>query len=114
MDLATYELSALRVHGEISFHRARARSNGEARSALLMVSAESGTKGAARLEHEYALAGLLDKGWAASPIALDRSGGRTTLVLDDGGGAPIERSLDIERFLRQAVSLSAALGQAHH
>ena len=114
MDLAKYELSPLRAHGEISFHRARAPGNG---GVLLVVSAESGTKGAARLEHEYALAGVLDKAWAASPVALDRSGGRTTLVLDDGGGAPIERQaggpLDIERFLRQAVSLAAALGQAH-
>jgi PAS domain S-box-containing protein len=70
-----------------------------------------------RLEHQYALRTKLDPAWAVLPLALVRDKGRTVLVLDDPGGEPLnrllERQLDLTRFLRIAIGLSAALGRLH-
>ena len=74
-----------------------------------------------RLEHEYSLATELDAAWAAQPLALTRHQGRTVLILKDPGGEPLDRvieqhkgqPIDLTRFLRIAIGLAAALGQAH-
>jgi predicted ATPase len=70
-----------------------------------------------RLEHQYSLRTKLDPAWAVLPLALLRDEGRTVLVLDDPGGEPLnrllERQLDLTRFLRIAIGLSAALGGLH-
>jgi PAS domain S-box-containing protein len=90
------------------------------RNAVLAVfpAAEHPTPGSlSRLAHEYGLKDDLDGAWAVRPLALVREGGRTMLVLDDPGGEPLDRLLGpqmgIERFLRLAVALSAALGRLH-
>src|ERR1700755_1674701 len=70
-----------------------------------------------RLTHEYELKDELDRAWAARPLALMRDAGRTVLVVDDGGGVPLDRLLDgpmeIGRFLRLAIAVTSALGKLH-
>src|SRR5258708_10112880 len=46
-----------------------------------------------RLEHEYALKAELDAEWAARPVVLTHYNDRLTLVLEDPGGAPVDRLL---------------------
>ena len=70
-----------------------------------------------RLAHEYELRDELDAAWAARPLALVRESGRTALLLEDPGGEPLDRligaPMEVERFLRLAIGIVAALGKAH-
>ena len=70
-----------------------------------------------RLAHEYELRDELDAGWAARPLELVREHGQTILLLKDPGGEPLDRligpPMEIGKFLRLAVALSAALGRLH-
>ncbi len=70
-----------------------------------------------RLTHEYALKDHLDGAWAVRPLELVRERGRTVLVLEDHGAAPlgrlVGRPMEIGTFLRLAIALSAALGRLH-
>jgi serine/threonine protein kinase len=70
-----------------------------------------------RLTHEYGLKDDLDAAWAARPLELVRERGRTMLMLESPGGEPLDRligtPMEIGRFLRLAVALSAALGRLH-
>ncbi len=90
------------------------------RNAVLAVlpAAEHPTPGSLnRLTHEYGLKDDLDDAWAVRPLELVGEHGRTMLVLKDPGGEPLHRLLgqpmEVERFLRLAVALSAALGRLH-
>ena len=85
---------------------------------LLFPAAEPATPGSLnRLSHEHGLKDDLDRAWAARPLELVRERGRTALVLEDPGGEPLDRllgrPLDLGRFLRLAISLSAAVGRMH-
>jgi hypothetical protein len=66
-----------------------------------------------RLTHEYGLRDDLDVAWAARPVALTHYNDRMTLVLEDPGGAPVDRllgrPLDVSHFLRIAIPLAEAL-----
>jgi PAS domain S-box-containing protein len=70
-----------------------------------------------RLEHEYALRAALDGHWAARPLLLTERRNRVALVLDDPGGQPLDQlvgeALEIERFLRLALAIVAAVGGMH-
>jgi PAS domain S-box-containing protein len=70
-----------------------------------------------KLEDEYALVPVLDSRWAVRPVALRQKEGRAVLVLEDPGGEPLEqhlsRPLELTRFLRTAIGIAVALGQAH-
>jgi PAS domain S-box-containing protein len=70
-----------------------------------------------RLIHEYGLKDDLDDAWAARPVALTLHNGRTGLVLEDPGGAPLDRllgrPLNVSHFLRIAIAVARALRQAH-
>jgi PAS domain S-box-containing protein len=70
-----------------------------------------------RLAHEYGLKEELDGAWALRPLKLMRDGGRTTLVLEDPGGEPLERLLgapfEMDLFLRLAIDISVAVGRLH-
>src|ERR1700723_1270926 len=70
-----------------------------------------------RLEHEYALRAELDAAWAACPLEVRHEGGRVALVLEDPGGWTLNRMigspLPVDGFLRVAIPLPAAVGQAH-
>ena len=70
-----------------------------------------------RLAHEYELKDALDGAWAARPIEIVREGGRTTLLLEDPGGEPLQlraaSPMVVGRFLRLAISIAASLGKLH-
>ena len=70
-----------------------------------------------RLAHEYELRDYLDGAWAVQPVEFVREPGRTMLVVEYTGGEPLDRligqPMEIGRFLRLAVALSAALGRLH-
>ena len=70
-----------------------------------------------RLTHEYELKDYLDCAWALRPVELVRERGRTMLVVEYTGGEPLDRligePMEVGRFLRLAVALSAALGRLH-
>ena len=70
-----------------------------------------------RLAHEYGLKDALDGAWAVRPLALEREGRRSTLVLEDPGGEPLERLLGapmaVGRFLPLAIGIAASVGKLH-
>jgi len=70
-----------------------------------------------RLAHEFELREYLDGAWALRPLQLVRDRGQTMLVVEYSGGEPLDRlvrqPMEIGRFLRFAVSMSAALRQLH-
>src|ERR1700722_3874183 len=70
-----------------------------------------------RLSHEYGLKDYLDDAWALRPLELARAHGRPALVLKYREGRRLDRrvgpAMEIERFLRLAIALSAALGRVH-
>jgi PAS domain S-box-containing protein len=70
-----------------------------------------------RLAHEYGLREELDGAWAVRPLELISESGRSMLVLEDPGGEPLDRVLgapmNVERFLRLAISIAVALGKLH-
>ena len=59
----------------------------------------------------------LDPTWVARPIAMARHWGRTVLVLEDPGGAPLDQllgqPLEVAFSLRLAISLSRAIDHLH-
>jgi serine/threonine protein kinase len=112
-DLSSYAFSALR-QGDLTLYRGSAQEL----PPILLATAESASPACLnRLEHEYTLRTQLDVGWAAQPIELSRHRNRLALVLEDPGGAVLERllgrPLGITEFLRIAISLAGALRQAH-
>jgi serine/threonine protein kinase len=108
-----YAFSPLR-EGDIALYRG----SGTGLAPVLLVAAEETSLGCVeRLEHEYALKAELDADWAARPVALTHYNNRLTLVLEDPGGEPLDRSLgrplDVSHFLRIAIPLAAALRHVH-
>ena len=115
MDISAYELEPLRDDADFSLFRAR--QPGNPISVLALVAARSASRSIARLEHEYALAGMLDVKWAAQPLALNCHQAPATLVLDDNGGEPLARALgrplELTHFLHLAINLATAVGHVH-
>jgi hypothetical protein len=110
-ELSSYVFSPLR-EGDIALYRGTATDL----APILLVAAEETSPGSVeRLEHEYALKAELDADWAARPVALTHDNGRMTLVLEDPGGAPVDRllsrPLEVSHFLRIAIPLAGALPQ---
>src|SRR6202163_1750194 len=98
----------------------RGRRDGTDRNTVLVVlpAAEQPTFDSLnRLTREYELKDDLDRTWAARPVALTRYNDRTALVLEDPGGAPLDRllgrPLDVSQFLRIAIPLAGALRHVH-
>src|SRR5258705_11532806 len=112
-DLSGYVFSSLR-EGDIALYRGY----GNGLAPILLVAAQETSPGCVeRLEHEYALKAELDAEWAARPVALTHYNDRMTLVLEDPGGAPLDRllgqPLDVSHFLAIAISLAGKLRQMH-
>jgi serine/threonine protein kinase len=70
-----------------------------------------------RLTHEYELKDYLDGAWALRPVELVRERGQAMLLVEYTGGEPLDRligePMEIGRFLRLAMALSAALSRLH-
>jgi predicted ATPase/signal transduction histidine kinase len=112
-DLSSYAFSPLR-DGDFALHRGSAKGL----PPILLVTAENATLACLnRLEHEYTLRADINGVWAAHPVELARHRDRLALVLDDPGGAVLDRllgrSLGIATFLRIGISLASALRQVH-
>src|SRR4029077_3063950 len=112
-ELSGYVFSTLR-EGDIALYRG----SGNGLTPILLVAAEETSPGCVeRLEHEYALKAELDANWAARPVALTHHNDRRTLVLEDPGGAPLDRllgrPLEESHFLAIAIPLAGALRQVH-
>src|SRR5215471_1846670 len=106
--------------GERAFRRSwRLDDEGKRRAVLLVAPAAEhpSRSNLDRLTHEYELKDQLDPAWAVRPLELVRDAGRTMLVLEDSGGAPLDRSLGAPmepgRFLVLAIAIAAALGKLH-
>src|SRR4030081_3590929 len=112
-------LQILWEDGERVFCRGESRANGYRGPVLAVLpAAEHPTPVTLdRLAREYELKDELDGAWAVRPLALVRERGRTMLVLEDTGSAPLDRLLGAplaERsFLRLAIAVAAALTQGH-
>jgi PAS domain S-box-containing protein len=112
-ELFGYTFSPLR-EGSIALYRG----SGNGLAPILLVAAEETALGSVeRLQHEYALKSEIDADWAARPVALTHDNGRMTLVLEDPGGAPLDRllgrPLEVSHFLRIAIPLAGALRRVH-
>ncbi len=116
-NLSTYALEQLRKDDEFVLYRGRRDADPSDILVVAPASEQPAQGTLKRLEHEYALRAELDPAWAARPLALVRDRGRTLLVLRDPGGEHLdrllERPLELTRFLRVAIGLSAALGKLH-
>src|ERR1700687_1438980 len=112
-ELSSYVFAPLR-EGDIGLYRG----SGNVLAPILLVAAEETSLGCVeRLEHEYALKAELHGAWAARPIVLTRYNDRMALVLEDPGGAPVDRlpgrPLGVSYFLRIAIPLARAVRQVH-
>ena len=110
-------LETLRRDGELALYRSRLESV-ESRFLLVeSVSTPPALESLKRLEHEYSLSDELDAAWAVRPVALDRKQGRTTLVLEDPGGVPLDsllgRPLQLAQALRIGIGIAGALRGLH-
>ena len=121
MELSEYTLETLRKDGEFIVYRGQHRRHTDASPpsilAVTPVLERPALASLRRMEHEYAFQAALDPGWAVQPLALASHDGRTTLVLSDPGGEPLDRLLGqpmaLTQCLRAAVGISAALSQMH-
>src|SRR6202051_3193616 len=112
-ELLSYVFSPLR-EGDIALYRG----SGNGLAPILLVAAEETSLGSVeQLEHEHALKSELDADWAAQPVTLTHYNNRLTLVLEDPGGAPLDRLLGrplvVSHFLRIAIPLASALRPVH-
>ena len=112
-ELSSYVFSPL-TEGNIALYRG----SGNGLTPILLVAAEETSLGCVeRVQHEYALKAELDADWAARPVALTHYNGAMALVLEDPGGAPLDRLLgrpmDVSHFLRIAIPLAGTLRQMH-
>src|SRR5882762_9776437 len=116
-----YVLETLREGAEFTHYRGRQHGRPTPVLVVALTAEQPSPQSLRRLEHEYSLEAELDSAWASRPLALTRHEGRTTLVLEDPGGVPLDRILDrsqgqpmeLTRFLRIAIGVTAALGQVH-
>jgi PAS domain S-box-containing protein len=97
----------------------REGSGGERKDVLLVLASSEQPAPASvdRLALEYSFKGQLDSAWAVRPLELVRDRGQTILVLEDPGGdllgGLLGKPMEVERFLRVAVGVTAALGKMH-
>ena len=117
IDLSRYVLEALRKDEEFILYRGWSKDDGS-RVLVLSSAAEYPAPEILKwLEHACSLREELDPRWAARPVAMARHWDHTVLVLDDPGGAPLDRLLgqllNLAFLLRLAISLSTAIGHMH-
>src|SRR2546422_5642637 len=121
MDLSENVFELLRTDEELALLRGRpGRPTASGCRPILLLRAVSEHRAPAairRLGHEYSLASEPRSAWAARPVALTEHQGRTTLVLEDPGGEPLDALLrapmELGLFLRLAVGLASALRELH-
>jgi PAS domain S-box-containing protein len=116
-----YELVPLREGADFILYRGKQHGNPSPVLVVALASEQPSPQSLRRLEHEYSLAAEVDPAWGAKPLALARHERRTTLLLEDPGGEPLDlilergqgQPLDLTRALRIAIGLTTALAQVH-
>jgi PAS domain S-box-containing protein len=85
--------------------------------AVLPVAEHPAPTTVSRLAHEFALKDYLDGAWAAKPLELVHSRGRTLLLLEFNCTSALDsllsKPLELGRFLRLAPAIAHAIGQLH-
>jgi PAS domain S-box-containing protein len=116
-ELLTSARKTLRRDGDLVLYRTQVKSDNSHFLLVESVSDSPSPWSLKRLEHEYSLRGELDLSWAARPVALARKQGRTTLILEDPGGVPLDSllgaPLELTRALRSAIANAQALRGLH-
>src|SRR5260370_12750052 len=115
-----FVLEPLREGQDITLYRGRQHGNPAPILAVVLSTEPPSPQALQRLEHEYSLAAELDPAWAAKPLALARQEGRTTLVLNDPGGGPLDlildrqqgQSLEVTRFFHVASGFAGCLARS--
>jgi hypothetical protein len=118
MELPGYTLGeTLRQDGGLMLRRGRSLADDAPVLALTPAQGNMPARILALLEHEYELRAELAPQWAAQPLALAHHAGRTTLILADPGGEPLEcllgRPLEPRRFLPLALGIADAVDALH-
>src|SRR5215471_18810094 len=119
IDFAKYVLEPLRRDEEFVLYRGEPAEQAGSPSVLLLAPASTRPtlETLEKIGHEYSLRHELDSAWAVRPLAVSYQQGQTTLVLEDPGGRTLDQILpgpmEMTRFLRLAVSLTAALNGMH-
>lgn len=116
-----YLLTPLRESAGFIYYRGVESAGQTPVLAIAVAADQASQQSMRRLEHEYSLANELGPAWAARPLALTRRQGQLILILDDPGGEPLDRLMlrqgtqpfALDRSLRIAIGLAAAIGQAH-
>src|SRR5258708_19800276 len=112
MELLHYKLEPLRQDGEFILYRGlRQSETGKSLSSTLALSPvmERPAPGSLRkIEHEFSLKEDLDPAWAVRPLALTQDQGRTMLLLEDPGGEPLDRLLEVPMEPQQFLPLPIA------
>ncbi len=108
-----------KLRKDSEFTVARGYRNGDQKPVLIVQPAAEHptTPVQLRLQHEFNLRHELDPSWAAQPLDLISTGGKTTLILEDVGGQPLDQllgsAIELPLFLRIAVGICASLGRLH-
>ena len=121
IDLSAYKLQTIRQDREFILHRALRKRQTDGSLCSVFVLAPTleppSPETLSRMEHEFSLSAELDRAWAVRPLALTPHQGRSTLLLEDPGGEPLDQLLgtpmELGLFLRLAVGLAAAVGEVH-
>ncbi len=121
MNLSGYKLKTVREDGEFILYRASGKSQTDGSLCPLLVLAPASKRPAPatlrKMEHEFSLKAELDRAWAVQPLALTPYQGRSTLLLEDPGGEPLDELLgapmELGLFLRLAMALAAAAAEVH-
>ena len=111
MNLSGYKLKTVREDGEFILYRASGKSQTDGSLCPLLVLAPASKRPAPatlrKMEHEFSLKAELDRAWAVQPLALTPYQGRSTLLLEDPGGEPLDELLgapmELGLFLRLAI-----------
>src|SRR5262249_20643581 len=135
MDLSGYQLTTLHQDSEFALCRGRATASHPSRPSVLVsmpTSEHPAPPYIGMLEHELALRAELDSRWAVRPLVLSHYLGRSVLVreaqqVESRARLPArpkinrprhakpsaELPMELGLFLRLAVGLAGALGEAH-
>jgi PAS domain S-box-containing protein len=121
INLSEYRLEELHQDGEFILYRGLRQTKAETSPPSILglspVMEHPAPATVKKIEHELSLKDELNQAWAIRPIALTQQQNRTMLVFEDPGGRPLDqllrRPMELNEFLRCAIELAAALGQAH-
>src|SRR5579859_3188512 len=121
-DLTQYSLERLKGDAEFVLYRGRYRGPADANPDGILVLSPAGDHPSPatlhRMQEDHALRSTLDPQYVIRSLSLHRhQTDRPMLILEDLGAVPLDcltsEAMEIERFLRLAISVAAAVGHVH-